>query len=167
MTISVSLSFLIFIFIAIIVASATITYYIIRQNKHKIERKSNNMSSIIQIYREKETVLRTWYSIIVGVDTMMLLLSILSNAGAILLSLFENINQETIISCMIVSLVSTSIRDAFNLSNLRKPYIKATRHLELEIDACEYTHNKTEEEKASDLCTAYFEAQKIIETYFE
>ncbi len=68
---------------------------------------------------------------------------------------------------MIVSLVSTSIRDAFSLPNLRKPYIKATRHLELEIDKCEYTHTKTDEEKEIDLCNAYTEAQNIIETYFE
>lgn len=166
MKITISLSFLIFIFIAIVIASATSTYFIVRQKKHKKERVTNNSPNAIQLFREKETVLRTWYSIIASLDTVMLLLSILSNAGAILLSLFEDMQQEIIVSCMIVSLVSTSIRDAFNLSNLRKPYIKATRHLELEIDKCEYT-NIENDEKISNLCKAYSEAQNIIETYFE
>lgn len=166
MKISISISFLIFILIAIIITSATTTYFIIRQKKHKKKRRLNNTLSTIQIYREKENVLRTWYSIIAGMDTLMLLLSILSNAAAIILAQFE-INQEIIISFMIISLISTSIRDGFNLPNLRKPYIKATRHLELEIDNCEYTHTKNNEQKEKDLHKAYCEAQNIIETYFE
>lgn len=167
MQISISISFLVFILIAIIVVSATTTYFILRQKKHKKERQQNNTPSLIQIYREKETVLRTWYSIIAGMDTTMLLLSILSNAGAIILAQFENADQEIIILLMIISLVSTSIRDGFNLPNLRKPYIKATRHLELEIDECEYTNSKNKEQKEEALHKAYCESQDIIETYFE
>lgn len=166
MDISISLSFLIFIIIAIIIVTSTTTYFIVRQKRQKKKRGQNNTPNIIQVYREKETVLRTWYSVIAGLDTTMLLLSIFSNAAGIILAQFD-IKQEIIISCMIVSLVSTSIRDGFNLPNLRKPYIKATRHLELEIDNCEYTHSKEEKQQEEDLHKAYSEAQNIIETYFE
>lgn len=167
MEISISIPFFIFIIIAIIIVSVTTTYYFIRQKKHKTERKVNNTPKIIQTYREKEQTLRVWYSIIAGMDTFLLCVSILSNAVAIILSQFPNIDQNIIIVFMILTLVSSSIRSGFNFPELRKPYIKATRHLELAINECEYTHKKSETEIENNLCKAYAESQNIIETFFE
>ena len=167
MTISLSIPFLIFIIIAIIIVSATTTYYFVRQKKQKKERKANNTPSIIQVYRDKEQMLRVWYSVIAGMDTFLLCVSILSNAIAIILSQFQDVSQNTIIIFMILTLVSSSIRNGFNFPELRKPYIKATRHLELAINECEYTHKKNEKEIENDLCEAYSESQQIIETFFE
>lgn len=68
---------------------------------------------------------------------------------------------------MILTLVSNSIHKGFNFPQLRKPYIKATRHLELAIDECEYTHEKKEKQIEKDLHKAYCESQEIIENFFE
>ena len=121
MTISLSIPFLIFIIIAIIIVSATTTYYFVRQKKQKKERKVNNTPSIIQVYRDKEQMLRVWYSVIAGMDTFLLCISILSNAIAIILSQFQDVSQNTIIIFMILTLLSSSIRSCFNFPELRKP----------------------------------------------
>lgn len=165
---TISIPFLVIIIIAIAVVGITTTLYFVKTKKHKDEREKNQKPNIIQIYREKEHTLRQWYSIIAGMDTLMLCISILCNAIAIIMSQFDKIDQNIIMIFMILTLVSNSIRNGFNFPNLRKPYIKATRHLELAIDECEYTHNKKDEkEMESDLHKAYCESQEIIETFFE
>lgn len=165
MTISFSLPLLVFSLMAIIIGTSTVTYYILRQKNHKKERMKNEKDPLIIIYREKETVLRVWYGVIAGVDTAMLLSGILCNAGAIFLSGSQNKNDNFIVALMIISLVSYSIRDALNLTNLRKPYIRATRHLELFIDKYEFANDGSLTSK--DLHKAYKESQDIIENYFE
>lgn len=164
---TISIPFLVIAIIAVVVVITTTTLYLIKNKKHKDERKMSNTPKIIQIYREKEHTLRQWYSIIVGMDTLMLCISILCNAIAIIMSQFDNIDKNIVMIFMILTLVSNSIRNGFNLPNLRKPYIKATRHLELSIDECEYTHKKDEKQIENDLHKAYCESQQIIETFFE
>ena len=97
----------------------------------------------------------------------MLCVSILCNAIAIILSQFNKVDQNIVMIFMILTLVSNSIRNGFNFPQLRKPYIKATRHLELAIDECEYTHEKKEKQIEKDLHKAYCESQEIIENFFE
>lgn len=57
--------------------------------------------------------------------------------------------------------------NGFNFYHLRNLYIKATRHLELAIDECKYTHEKEEKQIEIDLHKAYCESQEIIENFFE
>ena len=163
----ISIPFLFIIIIAIIVVVTTTTLYLIKIKKQKRSRKGNNAPNIIQIYREKEHTLRQWYSIIAGMDSVMLCVSILCNAIAIILSQFNKVDQSIVMIFMILTLVSNSIRNGFNFPQLRKPYIKATRHLELAIDECEYTHEKKEKQIEKDLHKAYCESQEIIENFFE
>ena len=155
------------IIIAIIVVVTTTTLYLIKIKKQKRSRKGNSAPNIIQIYREKEHTLRQWYSIIAGMDSVMLCVSILCNAIAIILSQFNKVDQNIVMIFMILTLVSNSIHKGFNFPQLRKPYIKATRHLELAIDECEYTHEKKEKQIEKDLHKAYCESQEIIENFFE
>ena len=162
-----SIPFLFIIIIAIIVVVTTTTLYLIKIKKQKRSRKENSAPNIIQIYREKEHTLRQWYSIIAGMDSVMLCVSILCNAIAIILSQFNKVDQNIVMIFMILTLVSNSIRNGFNFPQLRKPYIKATRHLELAIDECEYTHEKKEKQIEKDLHKAYCESQEIIENFFE
>ena len=68
------------------VVGTTTTLYLIKIKKHKRSRKENSTLDIIQIYREKEHTLRQWYSIIAGMDSLMLCVSILCNAIAIIFS---------------------------------------------------------------------------------
>lgn len=164
----ISIPFLVIIVIAVAVVSLTTVLYLVKIKKRKKERSINKTPNTIQIYREKEHTLRQWYSIIAGMDSLMLCISILCNAIAIIISQFDVFDQNIVMIFMILTLVSNSIRNGFNFPNLRKPYIKATRHLELAIDECEYTHNKKDEEEIeNDLHKAYCESQEIIETFFE
>lgn len=133
---TISIPFLFIIIIAIIVVVTTTILYLIKIKKQKRSRKENSTPNIIQIYREKEHTLRQWYSIIAGMDSLMLCVSILCNAIAIILSQFNKVDQNIVMIFMILTLVSNSIRNGFNFPQLRKPYIKATRHLELAIDEC-------------------------------
>lgn len=160
---TISIPFLFIIIIAIIVVVTTTTLYLIKIKKQKRSRKGNSAPNIIQIYREKEHTLRQWYSIIAGMDSVMLCVSILCNAIAIILSQFNKVDQNIVMIFMILTLVSNSIHKGFNFPQLRKPYIKATRHLELAIDECEYTEKQIEK----DLHKAYCESQEIIENFFE
>lgn len=164
---TISIPFLFIIIIAIIVVVTTTTLYLIKTKKQKRSRKGNSAPNIIQIYREKEHTLRQWYSIIAGMDSVMLCVSILCNAIAIILSQFNKVDQNIVMIFMILTLVSNSIHKGFNFPQLRKPYIKATRHLELAIDECEYTHEKKEKQIEKDLHKAYCESQEIIENFFE
>lgn len=164
---TISIPFLFIIIIAIIVVVTTTTLYLIKIKKQKRNRKGNSAPNIIQIYREKEHTLRQWYSIIAGMDSVMLCVSILCNAIAIILSQFNKVDQNIVMIFMILTLVSNSIHKGFNFPQLRKPYIKATRHLELAIDECEYTHEKKEKQIEKDLHKAYCESQEIIENFFE
>ena len=164
---TISIPFLFIIIIAIIVVVTTTTLYLIKIKKQKRSRKGNSATNIIQIYREKEHTLRQWYSIIAGMDSVMLCVSILCNAIAIILSQFNKVDQNIVMIFMILTLVSNSIHKGFNFPQLRKPYIKATRHLELAIDECEYTHEKKEKQIEKDLHKAYCESQEIIENFFE
>ena len=164
---TISIPFLFIIIIAIIVVVTTTTLYLIKIKKQKRSRKGNSAPNIIQIYREKEHTLRHWYSIIAGMDSVMLCVSILCNAIAIILSQFNKVDQNIVMIFMILTLVSNSIHKGFNFPQLRKPYIKATRHLELAIDECEYTHEKKEKQIEKDLHKAYCESQEIIENFFE
>ena len=164
---TISIPFLFIIIIAIIVIVTTTTLYLIKIKKQKRSRKGNSAPNIIQIYREKEHTLRQWYSIIAGMDSVMLCVSILCNAIAIILSQFNKVDQNIVMIFMILTLVSNSIHKGFNFPQLRKPYIKATRHLELAIDECEYTHEKKEKQIEKDLHKAYCESQEIIENFFE
>lgn len=164
---TISIPFLFIIIIAIIVVVTTTTLYLIKIKKQKRSRKGNSAPNIIQIYQEKEHTLRQWYSIIAGMDSVMLCVSILCNAIAIILSQFNKVDQNIVMIFMILTLVSNSIHKGFNFPQLRKPYIKATRHLELAIDECEYTHEKKEKQIEKDLHKAYCESQEIIENFFE
>lgn len=164
---TISIPFLFIIIIAIIVVVTTTTLYLIKIKKQKRSREGNSAPNIIQIYREKEHTLRQWYSIIAGMDSVMLCVSILCNAIAIILSQFNKVDQNIVMIFMILTLVSNSIHKGFNFPQLRKPYIKATRHLELAIDECEYTHEKKEKQIEKDLHKAYCESQEIIENFFE
>ena len=164
---TISIPFLFIIIIAIIVVVTTTTLYLIKIKKQKRSRKGNSAPNIFQIYREKEHTLRQWYSIIAGMDSVMLCVSILCNAIAIILSQFNKVDQNIVMIFMILTLVSNSIHKGFNFPQLRKPYIKATRHLELAIDECEYTHEKKEKQIEKDLHKAYCESQEIIENFFE
>lgn len=164
---TISIPFLFIIIIAIIVVVTTTTLYLIKIKKQKRSRKGNSAPNIIQIYREKEHTLRQWYSIIADMDSVMLCVSILCNAIAIILSQFNKVDQNIVMIFMILTLVSNSIHKGFNFPQLRKPYIKATRHLELAIDECEYTHEKKEKQIEKDLHKAYCESQEIIENFFE
>ena len=164
---TISIPFLFIIIIAIIVVVTTTTLYLIKIKKQKRSRKGNSAPNIIQIYREKEHTLRQWYSITAGMDSVMLCVSILCNAIAIILSQFNKVDQNIVMIFMILTLVSNSIHKGFNFPQLRKPYIKATRHLELAIDECEYTHEKKEKQIEKDLHKAYCESQEIIENFSE
>ena len=165
MNITITVPLLAFSIFALVIVSVTITYFVIRQIQHKKIRKEKKANPLIDVYREKENVLRVWYSVLAGLDTFFIVVGTLSNATAIYLSNTEYDNKNCIIALMIISLVSYSLKDTMNLSSLRRTYIKATRHLELGIDNYEYVKDSTGSSK--DLHKAYVEAQKIIEEHFE
>lgn len=165
MKITIAVPLLAFSILALVIVSATITYFVIRQRQHKKIRKEKKANPLIDVYREKENVLRVWYSVLAGLDTFFIAIGTLSNATAIYLSSMASDKQNWIIALMIISLVSYSLKDTMNLSSLRKTYIKATRHLELGIDNFEYV--KDSKGSPEDLHKTYVEAQKIIEEHFE